>query len=272
MQVPADVLEIPFVQDGSPLQQALESAPQSWVLRLLPGRLTEVPGYSIDLRGFDAWDDFVRTRSQSLRRNLRRYGKGLSSAGCAEFGWCRSIDDAVSVLTWLFANKRRWAEARGLEAEYLMDNEVRDFFIELARRTDLSTVPLVTFIKMDGVPIAASLNVVGPRTLEYWMFTYDEAYSNYSVGNLLTEFVARWAHANNRDLDLGVFFNEYKTYWVNRETSHQTRIVVVSARGRLLEIRLLFYKTYRVMSRRIAAVLGNLQARNLLPFRLKDNA
>jgi CelD/BcsL family acetyltransferase involved in cellulose biosynthesis len=262
MQVPADALEIPFVQNGSPLQEALESAPQSWVLRLLPNRLTEVPGYSVGLREFDEWDDFARTLSQSLRRNLRRYRKGLSSIGRTEFGWCRTIDDAVSVLTWLFANKRRWAEARGLNTKYLMDDEVRDFFIALARQTDLSTVPLVAFVKMDGVPIAASVNAVGSRTLEYWIFTYDEAYSPYSVGNLLTEFVARWAHANDRDFDMRLFFNEYKTYWVNRETRHRTRFVVLRARGRVLEIRLLFYKISRVITKRVVSALRTMQAKS----------
>jgi len=278
MQVPADVLEIPFVQDGSLLQEALESSPQPWVPRLLPKRLNVLPGYSIGLRGFDKWEDFADTLSPSLRRNLRRYRKGLSSMGDTEFGWCTTFDDAVAVLTWLFANKRRWAEARGMNVKFLMDHEVRDFFIEFAHQTDLSTVPLVAFIKVDGVPVAASINLVGPRTLEYWIFTYDEAYARYSVGNLLTEFVAKWTHANGRDFDMRTFYNEYKTYWVNRETRHQTRCVLLSARGRAIEIQLLLFQISRVQRRlgkTVVSALGNMQARlarrisivNLLPGR-----
>ncbi|WP_254067816.1 GNAT family N-acetyltransferase [Burkholderia sp. L27(2015)] len=268
MQVPADVLEISFVQDGSLLQEALESSPQPWLLRLSPIRLNVLPGYSIGLREFDKWEDFTDTLSPSLRRNLRRYRKGLSSIGSTEFGWCTTFDDAVAVLTWLFANKRRWAETRGLNTQYLMDNEVRDFFIELAQQTDLSTVPLVTFIKVDGVPVAASINLVGPRTLEYWIFTYDEAYSRYSVGNLLTEFVARWTHANRRDFDMRVLYNEYKTYWANRETSHQTRCVLLSARGRVMEIRLLFYLISRVQRRLGKTVASALEKQARLARRL----
>jgi CelD/BcsL family acetyltransferase involved in cellulose biosynthesis len=264
MRVPADVLEIPFLQDGSLLQEALESAPQSWVLRALPKRLSVFPGYSVDLRGFAEWDDFSGTRSQSLRRNLRRYRKGLGLIGHAEFGWSTTLDDAVAVLNWLFANKRRWAVARGLNTEYLMDDEVRDFFIALARQTDLSTVPLVAFVKVDGMPICASINLVGSRTLEYWIFTYDEAYNRYSVGNLLTEFVARWAHANGRDFDMRVMYNEYKTYWVNRETRHRTRIVVLGFRGRLREISLLSFQVSRVrhrLGKEVVAALARTQAR-----------
>lgn len=249
MRIPADVIEIPFLQEGSVLQEVLESAPQSWVLRSLPKRLRGFPGYSVTLRDFAKWDDYAGTRSQSLRRNLRRYRKGLESTGRVDFGWCTTFDDAVSVLNWLFATKRQWALKRGLKTEYLMEDEVRDFFIALARQTDLATVPLVAFVKVDGVPICASINLVGSRTLEYWIFTYDETYNRYSVGNLLTEFVARWAHANGRDFDMRLMYNEYKTYWENRITHHQTRVVVLGLRGRLREISLLLFQVTRVRRR-----------------------
>jgi CelD/BcsL family acetyltransferase involved in cellulose biosynthesis len=264
MRIPADVFEIPFLQEGSVLQEALESAPQSWVLRLLPQRLRSFPGYSVTLRDFVQWDQYSRTRSQSLRRNLRRYRKGLDSIGHTEFGWCTTLEDAVAVLNWLFENKRRWALARGLNTKYLMEDKVRDFFTTLAAQTDLSSVPLVAFVKVNGVPICASINLVGPSTLEYWIFTYDEAYNRYSVGNQLTEFVAHWAHANGRDFDMRLMYNEYKTYWVNRETRHQTRVVVLGWRGRLREIPLFIFQITRVrrrLARELVAVFASARTR-----------
>jgi CelD/BcsL family acetyltransferase involved in cellulose biosynthesis len=259
VQVPADVLEIQFIEDGGLLQQALKSMPQSWVQALLPERLGVLPGYSVGLRGFDTWDEFAGTLSPSLRRNLRRYRKGLDSTGSTEFGWCTTLDDASAVLNWLFENKRRWALARGFNTQYLMKDEVRDFFIALAGRTDLSAVPLVAFVKVNGVPICASINLVGSRTLEYWIFTYDEAYDRYSVGNLLTEFVARWAHANALDFDMRPLYNQYKTYWVNRETRHRTAVVVLTSRGRLREISLLFFQISRVRRRLGKSVVSALR-------------
>jgi CelD/BcsL family acetyltransferase involved in cellulose biosynthesis len=264
MQVPADVLEIPFVEDNGLLQQALKWVPQSWVQALIPERLSVLPGYSVGLRGFATWEEFSGTRSSSLRRNLRRYRKGLDSTGSTEFGWCTTLDDAVAVLSWLFANKRRWALARGLKTKYLMDDEVRDFFIALAGRTDLPAVPLVTFVKVNGVPVCASINLVGPRTLEYWIFTYDEAYDRYSVGNLLTEFVARWAHANARDFDMRPLYNEYKTHWVNRETRHRTAVVILTSTGRLREISLFFFQVSRVrrrLGKTVVSAIRVMQAR-----------
>src|SRR6202022_1373907 len=154
------------------------------------------PGYWISLREFARWEDFMQTLPKSLRTNLRYRRKRLEARGHVEFGWCKSPSDAASVLTWLFDNKRRWAERRGLKTPYLMDHQVRDFFIALAHRIDLSTNPLVAFVKVDGVPVAAAVNLVGSRSVEGFITTYDEAFSTCSVGNLLTEFLVRWSHAN----------------------------------------------------------------------------
>jgi CelD/BcsL family acetyltransferase involved in cellulose biosynthesis len=239
MRVDADVLEIPMVRKGSALQRAFDAARQSWVLARLPVRWRRLPGYSISLRQIPRWDAFFATLPKSLRTSLRYRRKRLDARGQAEFGWCRTIGDAVAVLTWLFDNKRRWARSRGLYAPYLRDNEVRDFFIALAYRTDLTTTPLVSFVKVDGIPVAASVNLVGPHSLEGFISTYDEAFSACSVGNLHAEFLAKWCHANGRDLDLRPFFADYKTGWANRQTWHETLVIFLAARGRLAELSLL---------------------------------
>jgi CelD/BcsL family acetyltransferase involved in cellulose biosynthesis len=250
MRVRADILEVRWVQDGGILQESLESAPQSWLLPLLPKRSRGLAGYSIRLHEYTQWDEFTATLSKKLRADLRRSPKRLSAKGHLEFGWCTTVDDAEAVLTWLFENKRRWAETRGLPTKYLMDdqirNQVRNFFIALAHRTDLSTTPLVAFVKVNGFPVAASVNLVGPRSFEYFITTYDEAFSIYSVGNLLIDFIVKWSHANGHDFDFRILHADYKARWADRETFHQTRIIFLSVRGRLLEISLLAAAISRV--------------------------
>jgi CelD/BcsL family acetyltransferase involved in cellulose biosynthesis len=239
LEVRADTLEIRFVRSDSALQEAIGPLKQSWLLPFIPKRLHELPGYSIRLRQFERWDDFSATLSKSLRADLRRHLRWLSARGQPELGWCKSADDAEAVLTWLFATKRRWAISRGLNTQYLMNEAVRDFFVALARRTDLSTTPLVTFLKLDGRPIAASVNLVSPQSFEGFIMTYDEAFSAGSPGNLLQEFCVKWAHANGRDFDFRPLYAAYKVHWANRETLHDTHTLFLSARGRLAELPLL---------------------------------
>ncbi|MFP3547984.1 hypothetical protein SB748_31890, partial [Rhizobium sp. SIMBA_035] len=91
---------------------ALDALPQSWVLARVPARWRVLPGFSIVLRDVPRWSDFVSTLPKSLRSTLRYRHKRLEAQGHPEFGWCRTVSDAVAVLSWLFDMKRRWAARR----------------------------------------------------------------------------------------------------------------------------------------------------------------
>jgi CelD/BcsL family acetyltransferase involved in cellulose biosynthesis len=260
MRVHADVLEVGMLQHGSLLHEALGALPQSWVWPRLPARWRCLPGYSIRLGAFASCDDFMATRPKSLRSNLRYCRKRLETQGKVEFGWAQSANDATAVLTWLFANKRCWAISHGLDTPYLMDDQVRDFFIELAQRIDLPANPLVAFVKVAGVPVAASVNLVGSNSFEYFITTYDAAFGAYSVGALLVEFLIRWSHANGREFDFRPLHADYKARWANCETWHERLIVMLNTRGRLVELPLLLAQTGRV-KRKLRELAGHLSAR-----------
>lgn len=246
----ADVLQVRFVTKGGVLHQALETRPQSWFLPFVPNGLRDdVPGFTIGLREYPRWEDFAATRSTSALAELRRHSKRLSAKGRMELGWCKTVEDADTVITWLFANKRRWAMARQLHTKYLMSDQVRDFFTQLARQIDLSTIPLVTFLKVDGEPVAASLNLVGSRWFEGFITTYDESFGACSPGSVMHEFCMKWAHANGRDFDLRPVYSGYKVRWADCQTIRSTPTIFLSVRGRIAEFSLLTGYWLRVKGR-----------------------
>jgi len=255
MKLNADILEIGMVRVDSPLEKSLKVMPQSWVLARLPARWRGLDGYSIRLREFPSYDDFMATLPKSLRSSLRYNRKRLEAKGALEIGWSRTAGDAVSVLTWLFANKRKWAVSRGVNTPYLMDDQVRDFFITLARRLDLVATPLVAFVKVEGAPVAASVNLVGSKSVEYFITTYDEAFSTYSVGALLVDFMVKWSHAHGRDFDFRPLHGDYKARWANCQTWHEKHLILLGARGRLAELPLLLAQTARV-KRKLRALIA----------------
>ena len=225
-EIKADVFEISWLDDGSVVQKCLSDIPQPWIVRRAPRhiiwRITrgfempEAPRYVINLNGFVTWDDFMATRHRSVRQSHnRRLRHLMTEQKAVEFGWCTTIEDAEQVLKWLFATKRSWADARGLRTPYLMNHNHQNFCIELARRTDLSTTPLVTYIKVDGGPVAAAFELVGPNAVEAFLTTYDEAFGRYSVGILLLSYIAQWAHENGRDFDMRYGLATQKAEWAN---------------------------------------------------------
>jgi CelD/BcsL family acetyltransferase involved in cellulose biosynthesis len=221
-EIKAHVFEIAWVDDGSDLQGVVVDIPQPWIVRRAPRRISDPDGaegkprYAINLSGFATWDDFMATRQRSIRVNHnRRLRQLITEHRGVEFGWCTTVEDAERVLKWLFANKQSWAEARGLRTAYLRNDNLRNFCVEFARRTDLSTTPLVTYIKIEGVPVAAVFNLIGPKVVEFFTTTYDKAFGRYSVGILLLSYVAKWAHENGRNFDMRYGHEDYKAQWAN---------------------------------------------------------
>ena len=221
-EIKADVFEIAWVDDGSDLHGVVSDIPRPWIVRRAPRRISAPDGaegklrYAINFSGFATWDDFMATRQRSIRANYNRtLRKLITEQKGVEFGWCTTVEDAERVLKWLFANKRSWAEARGLRTAYLRNDNLRNFCSELARRTDLSTTPLVTYIKVDGVPVAAGFNLVGPKVVEFFTTTYNKAFGPYSVGIQMLNYIAKWAHENGRDFDMRYGHEDYKASWAN---------------------------------------------------------
>jgi CelD/BcsL family acetyltransferase involved in cellulose biosynthesis len=204
----------------------------------------------------------MASRQRSVRRHHdNRLRKLLTEQEHVEFGWCTSADDAENVLKWLFANKRSWAEARGLRTAYLMTHELRDSCIALARRVDLRAIPLVTYIKVAGTPIAASFNLVGPKVVEFFIVTYDKAFNPYSAGILLLSYTARWAYENGRDFDMRYVHVDYKAQWANH-TVICRRYTVFLARNSVAAAAplagLAAGKIYRFCRRRLRKIIRRL--------------
>lgn len=252
-QIHADILYVPMLEHGSTLADALDAAPQAWAPRWLPARSRTMPGYAIGLRTYALWNDFLATRPSAFRSALRYNPRKLAREGTVSCAWCRSAEETQNALHWLFANKRAWAAKRTIDTPYLMQNEVRDFFIALAAQVDLTLAPLVACVKVNGKIVAASINLVGARQVEYFITTYDEAFGTYSVGNVLIEFVARWAHEHGRDFDFRPLHGDYKARWADRQSLHETRVVVLTLCGRCVEAKLLWSQSKRVI-RKLASL------------------
>lgn len=146
MAIPCDIFSIHSVGAGSPLDAAL-SAP---LIERHKKRVGQIEGFRATLSRFADWDAYARqSRSSALTRvhsKLRR----LRGQGLVEIGWCKTQEDVRAVLSWAFGAKRAWLNSRRKECPWLENDRVLEFFVDLSRHVDLSTTPLVTFVKIDG--------------------------------------------------------------------------------------------------------------------------
>jgi CelD/BcsL family acetyltransferase involved in cellulose biosynthesis len=246
--VKADVLEVHWVPDGSVLHEHLKAMPQSRVFPLLPTPMRGHQGYFLDLRGLPSVEDFVRELSSPRRYDLRRYQKRLDAKGHTEFGWCTTAEETAQLVTWVFEQKRAWAAARGIKTDYLEDDRATEFFVRLAQRLDLANTPLVSFVKVNGTPAAAVINLVGGDTVEYAICTYDPTFKDCAVGFLMLRYLIEWSYAHGKNFDFRPVYADYKERWSTRQTWHETQLIFLNSRGHLLDLALLC--TYSVRAAR----------------------
>jgi CelD/BcsL family acetyltransferase involved in cellulose biosynthesis len=190
--------------------------------------------YGAELTKFATWEDYLAQRSKRHQKNRVRLKRRLSEQGEVELGWCRTPEDAEAVLNWVFEAKARWARQRRIDAPWLENRRVRDFWIELSKRVDLSDLPLVACLKLDGRPIAGLLNLVGDASLEFYITTYDETYFQYSPGEQLIEFMLKWCLENRKDADFRRAATDYKERVADRQTLFSSYTFDVSPKARLL--------------------------------------
>ena len=259
-ELPGDVWQVFAVPEGSVIAGVLEErrragraeAPRPWVR------------YKLIFGAVKSWQDFLAGKSQNLRAKLRRDARRLGERGVVERGWCRTVEDADTVIDWIFVHKNQWLHDRAFKAGRFFGGRVQRFFKVLARRVDLATVPIVAFVKVDGVPIAACLNVVDESTIEYVMPALDPVWSHYAPGVLLVEFCAQTALGTGRDFDFRMLQADYKDRWANRSETVLTYTFPLSWRGRLYGIRRViqslrvrFGPWLRPIRRRIARLQAN---------------
>jgi CelD/BcsL family acetyltransferase involved in cellulose biosynthesis len=229
------------VRERSTLARLLERFPYS----ALQKQRFPLMSFQVRLKRFATWEDYAAELTKKHLKDRARLMRRLSEQGDVQLGWCRTSADAEVVLTWIFDNKARWARERRIETSWLKDNRLLDFWIALSRKVNLTNLPLVTYLKLNGTPIAASVNLVGGSSSEYFTTTYDEKYSRYSPGEQLIEFCIKWCIDHRKDFDLRPLPGDYKERIADQRILVTSYAVFISLKARLL-FRPLFILNYNL--------------------------
>ncbi|HXC56166.1 MAG TPA: GNAT family N-acetyltransferase [Rhizomicrobium sp.] len=222
----ADVLQIFNVRADDVFNTTIQASSY-------PTTMDTLPAYGICLEQFPNWNSFAASLSKSLRTSLKYEAGRLGKLGHLEAGWCKTGTEASAVLHWIIDTKRRWAKANHRSAPWLSKPHVMDFFIALANRIDLSNAPMISYLKLDGTPIAASINLIGPSSVEYFITTFNDDFAPYSPGKLLIEHCVQWSVLNRRNFDFRILHGDYKARWSNSQTTYNTYTLFLTRRGRL---------------------------------------
>ncbi|HLF04045.1 MAG TPA: GNAT family N-acetyltransferase [Dehalococcoidia bacterium] len=184
-QTETGTLTLASLRDGSP------------TLTLLPD-LARQRGYRVEITQEDVapgvvlpatWDDYVNGLSKKDRHELRRKLRRLETEANWRWYSLRGVEEVTSRLDDFFALMRL---SRVDKAEYLTPQR-EEFFRRMARRTAELDLLRLSFMEMDGKPVAASICFdYGASRLLYNSGNNPE-YGYYSVGLLLHALCLREA-------------------------------------------------------------------------------
>ncbi|HXZ17879.1 MAG TPA: GNAT family N-acetyltransferase [Roseiarcus sp.] len=225
-----------------------------------PQRADRLDGLIIRASKHATWADAEKRLSGKMRSSLRTSARRLEQLGELSIGWCDS--DVDDVLAFFFRRKTEWLKEKGKRSNWVARNDVHvpEFFHELVRSTDN---PVVAAVRLDGVPIAAALCLVGPRAVEYHATTFDPKYASCGPAQLLVRFLAQWALDRGLDFDFGMTVYDYKRKWTEDTRTYVTRRVMLTARGRIPQP--------REIERSVRVNLGKVRRRFLSSSRSSDS-
>lgn len=153
------------------------------------------------------WEGYLKKRSGSLRSSIKRANSKFSgAAGSLEvITNAQDLEAAIAAYTHVYA------------ASWKKPEPYPDFVPSLIKLVAARGMLRLGIARLNGEPIAAQLWIVGEDKASIYKVAYDEAYSDYSPGTVLTSFLMK--HVIEVDgvseVDFLIGDDKYKQLWMS---------------------------------------------------------
>jgi CelD/BcsL family acetyltransferase involved in cellulose biosynthesis len=226
-----DRLELPAVDVGDPgidqLTDELEAR------ECLTTRYAAGNTWIVDLPS--SWDDYVESLSHNNRRQVRRVYKRLIESGRSQRHIATCADDFEPVWKVLVDLHQRRRRSLG-EPGCFASRAFHDFHHEVALHLLATGQLRMSWIDVDGSPIATEYQFVGSKTNYSYQSGIDPDHMNISPGHLANIFSVRRAIEEGRaHFDFLRGDEPYKSFWL--ATPRPTFDCVMVPNRRLAKLR-----------------------------------
>jgi CelD/BcsL family acetyltransferase involved in cellulose biosynthesis len=226
-----DVLQFPAIAIDSTTHQLLEStaAARGW-------RMIRYPSFRspfLELRG--SWQEFLDSKSQNFRYNLKRKRKGIAKAGRMDERWYGDAASVPELIKSIHAiEEGSWKTRAGMA---ITDNQRELAYHDLLLPWLASIGALVAnVLLLDDAPIAYSLCVNWHGHVGQLKTSFDERASQLSPGLVVTASSIEHAFAAGAtEFDFLGDAMPHKMHWTESVRAHENIFAFLpTARGALL--------------------------------------
>lgn len=206
-----DLFRMSRLLESGPLTRMLPDALASAGLRFRVRR--EQPSYVLDLAG--GYDAYLGARSAKFRNHLRRRSRQLQAAGRVEFrraGRELGLEDAWRDL--LAVEERSWKHAHGTAISAIPAQ--REFYRRLCESALLRGSLHLTFLYLDGRPIAFNLGLVQDGRYCYLKTSFEEGRRHLNPATVLRAMLIESLIADGlRQVDFAAEPYQWEAQWTD---------------------------------------------------------
>lgn len=247
-----DLLDLPNLPNESPTADLLAQAAAERGLGLL-SRETHPRPY-VRLEG--SWEQYLASRPQKLRYNLRSRRRRLAELGDVGFRHSTTPDEVAGLLDGAVGiHAHRWA-GQHTSTTFSRSATARRFYAEACTRMAGRGWVDLSMLELNGRAVAFCLAFVYGEKLYYYLPAFEPAYAAYGPSVDLLAHLIETAYARGlREVDLMLGDEPYKEPWATGQRG-TTRVVVAApgARGRAALVAFRGYLALREQARRSALV------------------
>jgi CelD/BcsL family acetyltransferase involved in cellulose biosynthesis len=226
-----DVLYLPLIRVGSPLDQAVPKI--------------AVNGFDSDAApwarlGLESdWDSYRKAIGARSLKHMARHRKRILEMGNAEFLSIDPVekpDQATRLIDWMLVEKHRWTARAHKNHTWVDSRHYKNFLVRSI--TDASEVLKyrIFAITVNNEPVVVKLIAICPGHIEYVIGAYnsDPQIAKLSPGLVLDEDWMRMAFDLGFDVDFGTGQEAYKLFWSKGYAEPlQTYRIPITLRGKI---------------------------------------
>jgi CelD/BcsL family acetyltransferase involved in cellulose biosynthesis len=213
-----------------------DTAPGQCLSRSQPSAATlyETPTRFVSADELADWKAFRGRLSRKTRETLGYRRRRFCEAATVTFREATQPDERAAAWEWLLEKKRRWAKQRGIDSPWLFAKRFDRFTRAALDVLGARGARRMFILEADGAIAAAALVSVDQARVEGFILGYDEAFSAFSPGRLLSEDCLRWASERGLGFDLRLGDDMHKQEWPSNAALTTTYAVPLTAAGHVL--------------------------------------
>lgn len=196
-------------------------------------RVTQYPGFLIDLSQYQDFDDYMaRSFKKSSRYKLKKYKKKLES--CFEISYKMFCGDMPKVeYDSIFKTFNELLTKRFQDKQITNNNLEKlewDFYREVAYPMILEKKASLFVIFNRDQPIGITLNYFSEEILFDAITVFDIDYSKFHLGSISIMKQVEWSLENKiKTFDFSKGYFDYKKRWANKQYAFQYHIIYDAA-------------------------------------------